>query len=113
MNAVARRFLRRLVPAPVVHVARRVLEKLDPFVQLSYSQEGEDMFLRRMFDGQKTGFYVDVGAHHPFRFSNTAYFYARGWSGINLEPDPDGADALMRYRRRDCTVNCGIGAEAG
>ncbi len=42
-----------------------------------YSQEGEDILLRRIFGDQTTGFYVDVGAHHPKRFSNTCYFYDR------------------------------------
>ncbi len=44
---------------------------LDSYRIYSYSQEGEDMILRRIFEGQETGFYVDVGAHHPKRFSNT------------------------------------------
>ena len=35
----------------------------------SYSQEGEDMILPRIFAGKGHGFYVDVGAHHPCRFS--------------------------------------------
>ena len=37
----------------------------------SYSQEGEDMILNRIFEGKREGFYVDIGAHHPSRFSNT------------------------------------------
>jgi len=40
------------------------------------------MILRRIFERQSTGFYVDVGAHHPKRFSNTYFFYKKGWSGI-------------------------------
>lgn len=39
-----------------------------------YSQEGEDMIFRRLFEHQEKDFYVDVGAHHPFRFSNTYFF---------------------------------------
>ena len=54
----------------------------------SYSQEGEDMILRRIFGDKRLGFYVDVGAHDPRRFSNTYYFYKRGWRGINIEPRP-------------------------
>ena len=36
-----------------------------------FSQEGEDIILQRIFERKKQGFYVDVGAFHPFRFSNT------------------------------------------
>ena len=32
---------------------------------LSFSQEGEDQILHRIFERQNQGFYVDVGAHHP------------------------------------------------
>ncbi len=30
-----------------------------------YSQETEDIILRRIFGDQTKGFYVDVGANHP------------------------------------------------
>lgn len=44
-----------------------------------YSQEGEDMILSYIFTQKDTtGFYVDVGAHHPKRFSNTYFFYEKG-----------------------------------
>ena len=44
-----------------------------------YSQEGKDMILSYMFIQKRTiGFYMDVGAHHPKRFSNTYYFYKKG-----------------------------------
>ncbi|MFT4801330.1 MAG: hypothetical protein ACI93N_001101, partial [Flavobacteriaceae bacterium] len=48
----------------------------EKFFLLSYSQEGEDILLNRIFNPQvnASGFYVDVGAHHPERFSNTFYF---------------------------------------
>lgn len=37
----------------------------------SYSQEGEGVISRRIFEGKDTGYYVDLGAHHQRRFSNT------------------------------------------
>jgi len=55
---------------------------------VSFSQEGEDMVLRRIFDGKDKGFYVDLGAHHPIWFSNTNYFHQRGWTGINVDALP-------------------------
>ncbi len=79
----------------------------------SWSQEGEDLILARLMEPRQTGFYVDVGAHHPYRFSNTAYFYLRGWRGIDIEPDPDGFAQLRRVRERDIVINCGVGAHQG
>jgi len=34
-----------------------------------YAQDGEDLILDRLLDGQQTGFNIDVGAHHPLQFS--------------------------------------------
>lgn len=80
---------------------------------LSFSQEGEDLILRRLFERRATGFYVDVGAHHPQRFSNTFLFYLRGWTGLNIDPLPGTADRWRRARPRDLVAEVGIGAQAG
>lgn len=80
------------------------------FVQRSYAQEGEDLILRRLFEGRRRGRYVDVGAHHPERFSNTCIFYHSGWSGINIDATP-GSMALFRaLRPRDVNLELAIGA---
>jgi FkbM family methyltransferase len=64
--------------------------------------------LSRIFDGQKQGFYVDVGAHHPRRFSNTYLFYKQGWTGINIEPNPEVRRLFDVERPRDINLQCGI-----
>jgi len=81
----------------------------------SYSQDGEDMILKALFEQKKgyKGFFVDVGAHHPIRYSNTNYFYKRGWKGINIEPTPSAISAFNTFRRRDINLNIGIGPEKG
>src|SRR5215510_10661697 len=61
----------------------------------SFSQQGEDLILARLFEGQRRGFYVDVGAHHPRRFSNTFLLYRRGWRGLNIDAAP-GSMRLFR-----------------
>ena len=73
-----------------------------------YSQEGEDILLRRIFGDQTTGFYVDVGAHHPKRFSNTFYFYDRGWQGINIAPLPGSMKVFQKFRPRDTNLEIAI-----
>ena len=64
------------------------------------------MILRSIFDDKKEGFYVDVGAFHPKLYSNTYYFYKRGWRGINIEPNPG---ANFGIRKGDINLKCGIG----
>jgi FkbM family methyltransferase len=104
---------RKCIPRYAVGSVRFVLERLDPYVNLAYSQDGEDMILRRLFESQKSGFYVDVGAHHPYRFSNTCYFYRRGWSGINIDPNPEAIETFRRERPSDINVCVGVSEHAG
>jgi FkbM family methyltransferase len=85
----------------------------DGFYVKSYGQEGEDVVLKRIFSGQSKGFYLDIGAHHPKRFSNTYSFYKLGWSGINIEPNPDSFNLFNKYRPRDINLNYGISKEKG
>lgn len=73
-----------------------------------YSQEGEDILLERMIGSRTKGFYIDVGAHHPYRYSNTCYFYKRGWSGINIEPNPELFRSFLKHRKRDINLNMGL-----
>jgi FkbM family methyltransferase len=75
---------------------------------LSFSQEGEDIVLSRIFEGQANGFYIDVGAHHPFRFSNTYYFYLRGWRGINIEAKPGSMLLFERFRPLDTNLELAV-----
>ncbi len=88
---------------------RRWLRNLVPNGRLSFSQEGEDLVLARLLGGVSTGFYVDIGAHHPTRFSNTYYFYRRGWRGINVDATPGVKSLFRRVRPRDIFVEAGIG----
>jgi len=79
-----------------------------PVFTESYSQEGEDMVLRRTFEAQPIGFYVDIGAHHPERFSNTHFFYCRGWRGINVDAMPGSMEAFARQRPGDINVEAAV-----
>lgn len=72
--------------------------------QECYSQEGEDLALMRIFNAKRDGFYVDVGAHHPIRFSNTFLLYRMGWRGINIDATPNSMDEFRRVRPRDINV---------
>ena len=83
------------------------------FAKASYAQEGEDIILLRMFDGVERGFYVDVGAHHPFRFSNSYAFYRRGWKGIVVDPVPGMSEAFAKYRPRDTAIEQGVAENPG
>ena len=78
------------------------------YVTQSYSQEGEDMVLNRLFSHQANGFYVDVGAHHPKRFSNTYLFYRKGWCGINIDAMPNSMKVFDKMRPRDINIEAPV-----
>lgn len=79
----------------------------------SFSQEGEDLLVGRLFDGQDTGYYVDVGAHHPTRFSNTYLLYRKGWRGINIDPMPGSMALFNKARTRDINLELAISSTPG
>jgi len=74
-----------------------------------YSQNREDLILEAFFPDVEKGFYVDVGASDPVKYSVTKLFYDKGWSGINLEPIKHHYRALKAQRPRDLNLNIGVG----
>ena len=76
---------------------------------LCYSQNGEDLILNRLLENKEKGFFIDVGAHHPIRFSNTYLFYKKGWSGINIDAMPGSMTKFNKIRPKDINIECGVG----
>jgi hypothetical protein len=76
--------------------------------RILFSQEGEDGLLERVCAGKLNGFYVDIGAHHPQRFSNTYVFYLKGWRGINVDPMPGSKQRFDILRDRDTNLEVGV-----
>lgn len=83
------------------------------YKEVTYAHCGEDVIIDYFFFHQKKGFYVDVGAHHPKRYSNTARLYARGWRGINIDPDSSLIKVFDRQRKHDINVNVGVAKVSG
>ncbi len=71
------------------------------------------MLLRRVFQNKPKGFYVDIGAHHPKRFSNTYLFYRMGWTGINVDAMPGSMKNFKRKRPRDINIERGVAIVPG
>jgi FkbM family methyltransferase len=75
---------------------------------ISYSQNFEDVILARLFQGQTSGFYIDVGAWDPTRHSVTKHFYDLGWSGVNIEPVARQYQLFIEERPRDQNLNVAV-----
>jgi FkbM family methyltransferase len=78
--------------------------------QRSYSQCGEDLLIRFLFDyiGVSRPTYIDLGAHHPSYLSNTRKLYSEGCRGINVEANPALMARFRRHRSGDLNLNVGI-----
>jgi FkbM family methyltransferase len=81
----------------------------------TYSQHGEDIVFLNIFRliGVEKISWLDVGAHHPFRISNTALLYEKGHRGINVEANPNLMEAFIAQRPEDTNLNIGVADEPG
>jgi FkbM family methyltransferase len=78
-----------------------------------YGQYAEDLIIDRLLGYKADGFYVDIGANHPVKLSNTKKFYDRGWHGINVEPNPEALKLFNVQRPRDINLNVGVSRMGG
>ena len=105
MKNIIKKLIIKFTPHKLTNIYYNNLLK---YASLSYSQEGEDMILKRIFNEKKNGFYIDVGAHHPKRFSNTHYFYLKGWRGINIDAMPSSMKLFNKQRPKDINLEIAI-----
>jgi FkbM family methyltransferase len=80
-----------------------------------YAQNGEDVVAVNIFRalGIAKPSYLDIGAHDPFKCSNTALLYSRGSRGINVDANPANVLAFRTQRPDDINLNVGVAATAG
>lgn len=75
-----------------------------------YSQNQEESYILNYF-GSKKGVFLDIGAWHPYEFSNTRKLYEVGWSGIYIEPSPICFQSFIKEYKNENRIelmNCAI-----
>ena len=80
----------------------------------SYSQHGEDKLIYQLIKAMDLHdtLYVEVGANHPIKISNTYLLYKKGMRGIVIEPNKDLLCLFNLVRKRDIRLNIGVGPSA-
>ncbi len=78
-----------------------------------YSQLGEQMvvmnILGRMDQSKINKVYIDIGAYHPFKGSNTYKLYLKNWRGVVVDPNPEKTKKFSSVRPLDiCLTNAVI-----
>jgi len=98
-----------LGPAEAVHgwLWRRRAKKAGTF-----AQHGEDVFVLNHLK-KAIGTYIDVGASHPFKISNTYLLYLKGWRGVTLEPIPRLSRLHRKWRPDDIHLSSAAGDKPG
>lgn len=96
---------------------QRRIQGKEEMEEPSYAQCGEDGIIAYMMRVMGIPYahcdYLDLGANHPKRLSNTYFFYEHGAHGVLVEANPDLIPALERERPRDVTLNRLITPERG
>ena len=76
----------------------------------SYSQSGEDVLLWEYFAAKTDGFFLEAGANHPTKLSQTWLFEQHGWKGILVEPVAKNCELLRQLRPGSRVFQCALGA---
>ena len=76
----------------------------------TYAQRGEDLFIFNYMKKKKivNGTYVDLGAFHPIKYSNTCLLFNNGWSGLNIDLNQTAIDYFDIVRPQDNNICCAI-----
>ena len=76
----------------------------------TYAQRGEDLFIFNYMKKKKivNGTYVDLGAFHPIKYSNTCLLFNNGWSGLNIDLNQTAIDYFDIVRPKDNNICCAI-----
>src|SRR5690349_10407437 len=76
--------------------------------------EAENPLKEEFFGHSRDGFFVEVGANDPERWSQSLHLERLGWRGILVEPQPDLAEQLRQRRRAKVyAVACSAPENAG
>jgi len=106
-----KKYIKRNGPFYKLFLYYRLIYKEKFFIKRkTYSQSGEDIFITNYMRQHniENGKYVDVGAFHPIKYSNTCLLFNKGWSGINIDLNPVSIDYFNILRPKDKNVCCAI-----
>ena len=83
--------------------------QFDHGFSVSWSQAAEDLAILAVLEDIEEGLYLDIGAHHPTRFSVTRHLFQRGWSGVNVDANADLIPNFLNARPLDISINYCVG----
>ena len=106
------RILKKLKNLPRGRQSMMLLLEEARAMRISYSLFGEDLVVRTHFRANfdnSIGRFIDVGAFHPFKSSNTMLLSQLGWRGINIDCDPVKIARFETLRPQDVNLCAAVG----
>jgi hypothetical protein len=71
----------------------------------SKSLDNQESFVINVLRQKQNGYYVEVGANHPFIANNTSLLESKfGWSGVGLDIEEDLATEYNNSRKNPCVL---------
>jgi FkbM family methyltransferase len=116
MKRTIKKFLRDRIP--VTRILKSwwvaIIDSLTG-IRETYAQSDEDRISRKLIDAARVTnpFYIDVGANHPTKLSNTYRLYREGFSGLCIEPNRRLLLLHRIFRPRDIQLGIGCGKDTG
>ena len=89
-----------------IYLRLKILRNKKP--SFHYGEFAEDIFIDRILNNIKNGFYVDVGCYHPFKGSLTLKLHKKGWKGLNLDISKTSIDLFKISRNKDLNLNLAV-----
>ena len=89
-----------------IYIFQKLYKNKKP--NLHFGEFAEDIFINRVFQKFQTGFYVDIGAYHPFKGSLTYLLHKKGWRGMNIDLSEQSIKLFKIARPKDFNINCAI-----
>ena len=86
------------------------ISKFDAPFSISYAQGAEDLVFLNLIKNKSKGFYIDIGAHDPNRFSVTRRLYHLGWRGINVDANSEIESKFRYFRPKDIFISAAVGS---
>jgi hypothetical protein len=83
--------------------------KFDAGFLRSYSQIAKDLVLMFYLKDELDKTYIDIGCNDPNRFSNTRLLYEAGWTGIDIDANPEFEVSYQKSRPRNTFVSALVG----
>lgn len=73
-------------------------------LKISFSEFSEDLLVIALFNFKEQGTFVDVGCNYPVTNSVTFQLYMKGWSGVNIDGNPELITMYHSIRPLDYSI---------